>query len=439
MLFAVPFIISNFIQALYNVADMIIVGQFSGTVSMSGVNIGGQITLLMTYLVIGLSSGASVLIGQYKGYGARKELKETIGTLFTTLLALAVVMTIAMELLRNPLLRLINTPAESFSEARSYLFITMLGVVFIFGYNALSAVMRGLGDSKRPLIFVSIACGVNIVLDFVFVAGLKMGASGAALATVISQATSMILCIIYLKRNDFIFDFKFSSFGFHKERLKMLLKIGLPTSIQNVIGTLSFMFLTAMVNTFGVTASAAVGAVGKFNSFAILPASAISASIGAMSAQNIGAGREERAVQTMKVGMVTSFCLSVVVFVLASVFPAQILRLFADDEAMIAEGMLYLKTFKFNYLFASLWFSFNGLFIGSGHTKFSLFNGMMASILIRVPVAYLVGIVWQNGLSGVGMGGPVASFIGALNGLLFFLSGRWRRPTVLKDKEKLSV
>ena len=327
--FSIPFIISNIIQTLYNVADMIIVGQFCGTVSMSGVNIGGQVTLLVTNMIVGLSTGATVLIAQYKGYGARDEMKETVSTLFTALLVLAGVLTVAMVALRGPILRLINTPPESFSEANSYLLITALGTVFIFGYNAFSAVMRGMGDSRHPLLFVGIACVINVVLDVALVAGLHMGAAGAALATVFSQAVSMVLCISYFRKNEFIFDFNIKSFKFYKERLKMLLKIGIPNSVQNVIVNLSFLFLTALVNTWGVTASAAVGAVGKFNGFAILPAIAMSASISAMSAQNIGAGERKRAVLTMKYGMLMAIVMSWSIFIVARIFPREIMMIFA--------------------------------------------------------------------------------------------------------------
>ena len=199
LIFAWPFILSNLIQALYNVADMIIVGNFCGATSMSGVNIGGQVTFLLTNIVVGLSVGGTVLIGQFKGKNDKDAMREIIGTLFTTLLVLGVVMTGLMIALRRPILHLINTPAESFEQADAYLIITTLGTLFIFGYNALSAVMRGMGDSRHPLMFVGVACVTNIVLDLLLVGPLGMRAQGAALATIASQALSMVLCIVYMK------------------------------------------------------------------------------------------------------------------------------------------------------------------------------------------------------------------------------------------------
>ena len=333
--------------------------------------------------------------------------------------------------LQNPLLRLIQTPAESFAEAKSYFFISMLGTIFIFGYNALSAVMRGLGDSRNPLIFVAVACGVNIVLDLLFVASWGMGAAGAALATVISQAISMILCIIYLKRNNFIFDFSLNSFkGASKKQLKLILKIGIPTSIQNVATSTSFLFLTALVNSLGVMASAAVGAVGKLNGFAILPGIAMSTSVSAMCAQNIGAGKIDRAKKTMFIGMGMALFFGAIIFAIVGFFPEACLRIFGKDPEFIACGVSYMKAFKYDYLIAPICFCLNGLFIGSGHTTFSLANGIMSSLLFRIPASFLFGITFSLGLFGVGLGGPIASFAAMLFGFVFFMTGKWKKRVV---------
>ncbi len=431
--FSLPFLISNLIQSLYNVVDMIVVGQFAGTASMSGVNIGSQITFILTNAVLGLTVGATVLIAQYLGAKDKQSIKETIGTLFTTLLLASVVLTIVMVVVRRPLLNLIKTPAESYSEAENYFYVTSFGTIFIFGYNALSAIMRGMGDSKNPLIFVTVSCVCNIMLDIVLVAGFNMGATGAAVATVVSQAISMILCIIYLKKNKFIFDFKLSSFGFHRERLKMLLKIGVPTMIQNVATGCSFLFLTTLVNLIGYTASAAVGAVGKINGFAILPAVAMSSSVSAMSAQNIGANKEKRAVETMKIGIYISMAISLVIFVFLFLFPEVCMRVFGNDAEMIENGVLYIKTFTLDYLIVPVLFCLNGLFIGSGHTTFSLINSILSSLLIRIPASYLFGMVLDMGLPGVGLGAPAASGAALILALIFYKSGKWKKRTIIKE------
>lgn len=425
-----PFIISNLIQTLYSVADMIIVGQFNGTVSMSGVNIGGQVTMIMTNLAVGLTAGATVLIAQSVGAEKTGKLRKIIGTLFSSLFIMALLMTVLMLLLHTQILQAIRTPQESFREAAEYLNITALGTIFIFGYNALSAIMRGMGDSRSPLIFITIACLTNIVLDILFVGGFGMGAIGAGIATVISQGLSMLLCIFYLIRKKFVFDFKLSSFRIDKQQLKAILKLGVPISVQNLISNLSFLFITTLVNGYGVTASAAVGAVGKYNGFAILPAIAMNAAISTMCAQNLGAGREDRAKKTWKTGLLISGAISYIIFFLTRLFPTEILGMYAKEEEMIQVGIPYLKAFSIDYLLVPFAFSMNGLFIGAGHTTYSLFSNILSGIIIRMPMAYLFSDALGMGLFGVGLAVPMATLTSIACNSWFYLSGRWRRQTI---------
>ena len=434
--FSLPFLFSNLLQSLYNVADMIIVGQFAGTVSMSGVNIGGQVTFILTNMIMGLAVGGTVLVAQYLGAGERKSLEETISTFFTSLVIAGLTLSVALQFLREPLLHLIQTPAESFSEAADYFSITSAGFIFIFAYNALSAIMRGMGDSKRPLIFVAVACSVNVVLDIYMVRNLGMGAKGAAIATVISQAVSVVMCVAYLKTHNFVFDFKLKSFKINKERLKLLLKIGIPTSIQNTASGVSFLFLSALVNSMGVLASAAVGAAGKLNSFAILPAVAMSSSISTMCAQNIGAGEYGRAVKTLKIGMVCAAVRSFTIFFLIRLFPGEALALFSDDAAMIELGKSYITTMTFDYLLVPWLFCLNGLFTGAGHTTFSLINNSMSSVLVRIPVSYVLGMMMNLGLPGIGAAAPAATGIALVVAIWFYLSGRWKERVILKNGEE---
>lgn len=329
--FALPFLISNLVQSLYNVADMLIVGNYCGPAAMSGVNIGGQITFILTNIIFGLCTGATVLIAQYIGAKETKRIGTTIATLLTMLILLGVVITVVSYAFKEPILRLIQTPEESFSNSNDYLSVTLLGIIFIFGYNALSAVLRGMGDSKRPFYFVLVACIVNIILDLVLVAGLKMGAYGAALATVISQGLSMLLCVFVMVKSKFYFDFKLRSFRIDKHQMKMIVKIGLPNCVQNGVTSISFLFITALVNGFGVAASAAVGAVGKFNGFAIMPAVAMSASISTIAAQNIGADKWDRAVRTCRIGVGIAASISLLVFAVVQLFPEAIIRAFGED------------------------------------------------------------------------------------------------------------
>ena len=429
--FAIPFLISNLVQSIYNVADMIMVGNFAGPESMSGVNIGGQITIILTNIVIGFCVGATVLIGQYIGSGNRDALKKVTATIFTLLITIAIIITVIMLIFKGAVLELIQTPPESYAESDNYLTVTVIGLVFIFGYNALSAILRGMGDSKSPLIFVSIACCVNIGLNFVFILGCGWGAFGAALATVISQALSMILCILYMIKRKFHFDFKPSSFRIDKTQLKLIFKIGLPTAVQNGVVSLSFLFLTTIVNIVGgMSASAAVGAVGRFNSFVFMPVMALSTSIATISAQNIGAGKVDRAAQACKIGIIISVCVSYSFFVLTQIFPEKILTLFNDDPQLIENGVAYLRTFSFDFLVIPFIFCMNGLFLGGGHTMFTLLNSILSAVVLRIPVCYIFGIILDWGISGVGVGVPAASAGSLMVVLWFLLSGRWKHNAV---------
>ena len=432
VIFALPFLASNLVQSFYNVADMLIVGNFCGPESMSGVNIGGQVTFILTNIVIGLCVGATVLIGQYIGSGNKESLERVTATIITLLIRIGIFLTIVMIILKEPVLRLLQTPSESFAESDSYLTVTVLGIIFIFGYNALSAILRGMGDSKHPFYFVLAACITNIILDLLFVAVFKWAAFGAALATVISQALSMVLCIIFMKRNNFHFSFKRGSFRIYADQLKLIIKVGLPSCIQNGITSASFLFITAIVNKVGgVSASAAVGAWGKFNSFAFMPTMAISASIATMSAQNIGANRMDRAVRSCRLGTIFSAIITFLFFGLVWIFPEQILSLFGNDAQMLQDGIVYIRSFSFDFLLIPFVFCINGFLIGGGHTVFTMINSILSSVLLRVPICIFFGITLDWGLYGVGMGAPVASAATLLVIILYLFSGRWKH-NVLK-------
>jgi putative MATE family efflux protein len=431
VLFALPFLASNVVQSLYNVADMLIVGNFSGTESMSGVNIGGQVTFILTNTVIGLCMGGTVLIGQYIGAGNQAALKRVTATLITLLVLIAALITVVVLILKEPILRLIQTPPESYEESNRYLTVTVSGIIFIFAYNAFAGILRGMGNSKQPFYFVMAACFTNIVLDLVFVAVLHWDAFGAALATVISQALCVVLCVIYMVRNNFQFDFRLRSFRIHGDQLVLIFKVGLPTCIQNSVTSLSFLFITTIVNVVGgVSASAAVGAAGKFNSFAFMPTQAMSASISAMSAQNFGAGRVDRAVQACRIGTFFSVIIAWAFFVVVQLFPERILGLFGSDPQMIRDGVTYLRSFAWDFLIIPFVFCINGFLIGGGHTLFTMINGMLSSVILRVPVCYFFGIILGWGLRGVGMGAPAASAGVLLMIIVYLCTGKWKRNAI---------
>jgi putative MATE family efflux protein len=431
VLFALPFLASNIVQSLYNVADMLIVGNFSGTESMSGVNIGGQVTFILTNTVIGLCMGGTVLIGQYIGAGNQMALKRVTATLITLLVLIAAVITVLILILKGPILRLIRTPPESYAESDRYLTVTVTGIIFIFCYNAFAGILRGMGNSKQPFYFVMAACFTNIILDLIFVAVFHWDAFGAALATVISQALCVVLCVIYMVRNNFQFDFRLRSFRIYGDQLALIFKVGLPTCIQNSVTSISFMFITTIINIVGgVSASAAVGAAGKFNSFAFMPTQAMSASISAMSAQNFGANRIDRAVQACRIGTLFSVIITWAFFVIVQLFPDRILGLFGGDPRMIRDGVTYMRSFAWDFIIIPFVFCINGFLIGGGHTFFTMINGMLSAVILRIPVCYFFGITLGWGLRGVGMGAPAASAGVLLVILVYLFTGKWKHNAI---------
>ena len=430
--FSIPFLLSNLLQAFYSVADMIIVGRLCGTHGITGVNIGSQINILVTGAAFGLAVGGTVLIAQYGGAKKFDEQKKTIGTLFTAYMILAVICTAVMLLLGDTLLKLLNTPEVAFVEAENYYMICMSGLIFMFAYNVISAILRGMGDSKRPLYFVLIATIVNIIFDIILVGPFKMGAAGAAYATVGAQALSVVLSLIYLAKNHFFVGYKKSDFRIDGSKMKMLLKLGLPSSVQQVVVSFSFLTLTALINSLpnADIASACQGIGGKVNSFAILPALAMSSAVSSMAGQNIGAGDTKRAKKTMFTGMGIAFAISMVVFVIVQLFPQQIISLFDTNEEVLKVGADYMRFIALDYIFVPFVFCMNGLAIGAGYTNFALFNACFSSILVRVPFAYLIINLTDLGFNGIGLATGLASAASIIVGAIFVASGKWKNPKI---------
>lgn len=428
IVFAIPFFISNLIQSAYSVADMIILGNFAGENSLSGVNTASQLLMIFTNLAVGISAGGSVMVGQFLGAKQKEKINYAISTLLLTLLGLGLFVSTTLLVFRNPILTALKVPENAYVEAKKYLEISLYGLVFVFGYNALSAIMQGLGDSRTPLIFVGAAGVLNIVLDIVLVAVWHKGAEGAALATILAQGLSMIACIIYLKCNDFQFDFSLRSFIWKKEMFVTLMKVGLPTGVQHVCTNTSFLVLTAMINAAGgVAAGAASGVVNKFNAFAILPSVAISSSVSAMISQNMGAGKVHRVKKAAFSGMGLCMIICAVVFTIANVFSVQIFNIFGAEPEVIDIGVKYMHAFSFEYVTLSFIVAFNSVFIGTGNGWISLVTNLLSAFAVRIPVAYLLGTVLGYGVVGVGYSIPIATFCGSSIAAIFYFAGAWKK------------
>lgn len=436
--FSIPFLISNLLQALYSVADMVIVGNAIGPIGVADVQMGSQVTMLLTNIVIGLGAGATVLVAQYQGANRPDDQKQTISTVFTMYFILGIVSTVLMLIINKPILELLSAQEVS-QGAISYLNVCSLGYIFIFGYNAVSGILRGMGDSKRPLYFVAIAAITNIVLDLILVK--RLGAAGAAWATISSQALSFILSAIYLKFSGFVFDFKPSSFRINFSKLKLICKVGFPSAVQFSITGFSFLTLTGLSSQLDPNVGNALLGIGsKLNTFGILPCVAMCSSISSMAGQNIGAGQYKRAKKCMWVGLSIALGVSLVVFAIINLFPEQVIHIFMNGDNLSGTelenykkcmelGPNYIRLCSIDYVLACVFFACNGLAMGSGHTVFALVNTAVMSLCFRMPLAYIFSCDWglNLGLNGVAAALGLAPIVPGIIGILYIQSGRWKR------------
>lgn len=425
--FVIPYMAANLLQALYGAADMIIVGQFTDSAGLSAVSIGSQFIFMINSIVIGLSIGGTIMIGRFFGAGRTEEIHGTIGTMLTLFCLMSVVITTGLLLFIDPVVRLLGTPAESFAPTRGYVFINVAGLATMFAYNALAAIFRGFGDSTSPLIFVAVACVLNVFGDLALVGLFGMGAEGAAYATVAAQGFSAYLAVVYARRADYHFDFSLASMRIKWEKLTQLLRIGLPMAVQFSLTSISFIFIMATVSKMGgVTASAAVGITGKLNGFTMLPPHSFAAAISAMVAQNIGAGKPRRARDTMFSGLLISLAFGTATFVLLFFAPEAVIRIFTPDRELIGVTALYLKSFSLDCVLVCFVFCLNGFFNGCGHTAFTMMNNIFCAFAVRVPATWLLSGIEGASLFTVGFAAPLASLLTIAISLCYLKSGRWK-------------
>lgn len=409
--FAVPFLIANVLQSLYGAVDLFVVGTYCTAESVAAVSTGTQVTQIITSLVTGLTLGGTILVGRYMGSREYERVKEMIGTTLTVFAGVALILTILLVGLKEPLLVLLDTPAESFGLTVEYVTICALGTIFICGYNAISAILRGYGDSTRPMIFVGIACTMNILLDFIFVKYLCLGVAGTAYATVISQAFSMIVAVIYLKKKDFIFDFRLSSFRPVKALAGELAGVGIPISFQEALIRISFLYLTAVMNRCGVYAAAVVGISSKYDVFAMLSATSMANALAAITAQNMGAGKPERARKSLWYGLSFALFVSCVFWGWAQWSPQSMIRVFSGDENVIAAGIPFFRSCSYDYVMVTIVFCLNGYLNGRQKTVWTMISSAAGALVLRIPLVYLFGKYFADDL---GMLGKIAPFVSGI-------------------------
>ncbi|MCI7814781.1 MAG: MATE family efflux transporter [Lachnospiraceae bacterium] len=420
-LFAVPFLIANILQSLYGAVDLFVVGKYCNAESVAAVSTGTQVTQIITSLVSGLTLGGTILIGKYMGQKDFERVKKTIGTTLSVFAIVAILLTVLMMLFETPLLKILQTPEESFALTARYVTICMLGNFFICGYNAISAVLRGYGDSTRPMVFVGIACAVNIVLDFVFVKYCGMGVSGTALATVLSQAFGMFLAIAYLKKKEFLFDFKLSSFRISGSLARELAFVGIPISFQELMVRISFLYLMAVMNRCGVYAASVVGIGSKYDVFAMLTATSTSNALAAITAQNVGAGKPERARKSLWYGMSFALFVSFLFWLWAQINPQSMIGVFTNDENVIEAGVPFFRSCSYDYFLVTIVFCLNGYLNGKQKTVWTMISCSAGALLLRIPMVYVFGKYFASDLGMLGKIAPIVSGIMACYTLIYVL------------------
>ena len=384
MIFALPYMFSNLLQVLYGSADMFVVGQFGHTFDVSGVSIGSQTMSLITNLVLGLTTGVTVLLRQCLGSKSYRDLSKIIGGAIVLFLIIALGLTFVMLSFNNEITFLMNTPKEAIEATKSYLSICSAGIIFIVGYNVVSSILRGLGDSKTPLLFVFIACMINIVLVGYF----HMGAKGAAIATVSAQGFSFLFALVYLCKKGIGSSFYKEDICFSKY-IQKIMQIGFPLGLQSVLVNISFLIITIIVNQMGLIASASLGVVEKLMGFLMLPALALGSALASLIALNVGAKQYKRAKQTLKYAIMISLTFAIVVTTICEIDGTILTRIFINNQDVIKNGALYLKTYSIDCLLTSFLFCINGYLNGYERTVFTMVHSLVATFVGRIPLTLL--------------------------------------------------
>lgn len=435
--FATPLFLSNMLQAVYNMVDMVVVGKYVGSIGLSAVSIGGDILNMLTFVAMGFSNAGQIIISQYTGAGLKDKVTKLIATMFTFLFCCALGITVLGIIGGGSVMKLLNTPPEAMGDVRAYVNVCLCGLVFIYGYNMVSAVLRGMGDSKHPFMFIAISAILNLVLDIIFVGGLKMGAMGAALATVIGQAVSFIcsITLLYRMRDRFGFDFKLKSFRIHKDVLKPLISLGIPMVIQSAAINFSKMFVHAWINSYGVVISAVSGVGTKLGNIGNLFGNAFSTAGGAMNGQSIGAAKYDRVPKVIA----TTFCINAFVAAVFSaavvIAPRTVFGFFTSEEAVLEVAMEYIPVAVMTFSSMALRSCMMTLINGSGNSKLNLAVALLDGVLARIGLSALFGLILGYGYMGLWVGGEMASFVPFLIGGTYFLSGRWKKKSKLIEED----
>ena len=418
--FMLPVLGALILQAAYGAVDLLVVGRFGSTSGLSAVSTGSQVLNLVTFVVTQLAMGVTVLIARYIGEKREKEIGAVLGGAAVVFAILAGCLFVLLVLFARPISVLMQAPQEALALTTSYVRICGCGILFIVAYNVLSAVFRGLGDSRSPLLFVLVACLVNVAGDLVLVAGLHLDAAGAALATVLAQAVSVVCALAILCRKKLSFTFRKSDVRLN-EQCRRFLAIGLPLALQEFLTQLSFLALCAFVNRLGLAASSGYGVASKIVSFVMLVPSALMQSMASFVAQNIGADNVKRAKKSMLTGIAVGVAFGIVMFALVLLKGDVLAGLFSTDAEVVRRGFEYLRGFAPETIVTAVLFSMVGYFNGSNQTLWVMIQGLIQTLLVRLPLAYYMSIQPNASLTKIGISAPVATVVGIVLNIGFFL------------------
>lgn len=412
--FALPYLLSYFMQTLYGMADLFITGQFDGVDSITAVSNGSQVMHMLTVIIVGLAMGTTVMVGKAVGSRDKKQASKVIGNTITLFMIVALVMTGILLICVKPIVGIMNVPKEAVKETIGYLAICFAGIPFITAYNIISSIFRGLGDSKSPMYFIGIACVANIALDYLFIGYFDMGAYGAALGTTLSQTISVIIALVAIKKRDTGIKLSKQDFKIKRNILSEMLKVGMPVAVQDGCIQIAFIIITIIANQRGINDAAAVGIVEKVISALFIVPSSMLATVSALSAQNIGAGKHKRAAETLKYATVITTIYGLVVALVIQFCATFVLKIFTSDAIVIVMGTQYLKGYVWDAIFAGIHFSFSGFFAAYGKSYIGFLHNIISITCVRVPGSYLASKCFKDTLLPMGLAAPAGSFVSVI-------------------------
>ncbi|MEY8515519.1 MATE family efflux transporter [Lachnospiraceae bacterium 29-84] len=409
--FSMPYLLSCFLQTLYGLADLYIVGQFFGVAEITAVSVGSQVMHMLTVMVVGLAMGSTVTIGRAIGAKETGRAAQAVGNTATLFLGMSAVVTVLLLILVRPIVIVIATPQEAVSSAVSYLTVCFLGIPFITAYNIISSIFRGLGDSKSPLYFIAVACVANIALDYLCIGGLGLGATGAAFGTVLSQVSSVLFAFVMVQRRKGSLSWDWAYLKPHREAMGQILRIGVPVALQDGFIQVSFLAITIIANRRGLDDAAAVGIVEKFIGIVFLVPSAMLSTVSALSAQNIGAGKHERALQALRYALFINAGFGLLASVLIQYKAEWVIQMFSKDARVIQLGGQYLRGYIWDCIVAGMHFSFTGYFCAYGMSAISFLHNFLSIVCVRIPGAFLASMLFADTLFPMGLAAPGGSLL----------------------------